>query len=344
MRVEKPKPLPTRISKRGMLARALDYTGCGRVLRAASTWEGVLVLNYHRIGERYNSLLDRNLWSATEEDFDAQMRMIARNFQVVGMDDLELVLHGRGGRYVMITFDDGYRDNYTSAFPILKQHHVPATFFLATGFLDQPRIPWWDDIAWMVRTSPLEALDVNPWTTTPVPFDEPQRERAIHRLLSVYKKLPGNSTADFVQFLADKLQTGRCPTRFANELWMTWDMVREMRQNGMSFGGHTVNHPILANLTADRQDFEIGESRRRLEEELGEAVDAFSYPVGGRNSFNQETRTALHRHGYKWSFAYVGGYCRYDQIDNYALARAAIETDIDLPLFRAMTTLPQVFV
>ena len=73
--------MPVQISKRGLLARALDVTGCGRILRAASTWDGVLIMNYHRIGNWHNSLLDRNLWSASDEDFDAQMAIIARNFQ-----------------------------------------------------------------------------------------------------------------------------------------------------------------------------------------------------------------------------------------------------------------------
>ncbi len=335
--------MPIRTSKRSLLARALDVTGCGRMLRVAAPWEGVLILNYHRIGNKNNSLLDRNLWSATDEDFDAQMGMIAKNFQVVGLDDLELVLHSRSGRFVMVTFDDGYLDNYTNAYPILKAHGVPATFFITTGFLDVPKIPWWDEIAWIVRTSPLEALDVNPWTTTPVPFDEPHREGAINRLLTVYKRLPGTETEAYVNFLAESLKTGRSPAQIAKKLWMTWDMIREMKQNGMSFGGHTVNHPVLANLPADQQDEEIRECRRRLIEELGEPIEAFSYPVGGPKSFNADTRTSLIRHGFKWGFTYLGGYCHYGQEDRLAMQRTAIETDVDLPIFRALTTLPQVF-
>ena len=330
-------------SKRGLLARALDLTGCGRMIRAAAPWNGVLILNYHRIGNRHASLLDRNLWSATDEDFDAQIGMIAKSFDVIGLDDLDTVFRAGSGRFVMITFDDGYRDNYTNAYPILKSYGVPATFFITTGFLDVPKVPWWDEIAWIVRSSKLEALDVNPWTVTPVLFDEPHREFAINRLLSIYKALPGTATEDYISFLADKLQTGRIPNRIANELWMTWNMIREMKNNGMTFGGHTVNHPIMANLPPDEQDYEIKECRRRLVEELGEPLVAFSYPVGGPKSFNGHTRAALVRHGFHWGFTYQGGYCHYDQEDRLAVPRTAIETDIDLPLFRAITTLPQVF-
>ena len=214
------------ISKRALLSQALDLTGCGRALRASRVWQGVLILNYHRIGDPKQSLLDRNLWSATPQDFDYQVGLAAKNFDVIGLDDLDVAINQPRGRYVMFTFDDGYRDNYTEAYPILKSHGVPATFFLTTGFLDSAQVPWWDNIAWMVRTSPLSALDVNRWTTSPVPFDEPHREGAIRRLLDVYKALPGESTGEYLEFLASALQTGHCPRSISDDLWMTWDMVR----------------------------------------------------------------------------------------------------------------------
>jgi peptidoglycan/xylan/chitin deacetylase (PgdA/CDA1 family) len=288
-------------------------------------------------------LLDRNLWSATDEDFDAQMAMISQNFEVIGLDDLDSVLTYRRGRFVMVTFDDGYLDNYSNAFPILKSYGVPATFFISTGFIDSPAVPWWDEIAWMVRTSPLDGLDVNPWTTTPVPFDEPHREGAISRLLTVYKRLAGGLTANFLSFLADALKSGRCPNQIAHELWMTWDMIREMKQGGMSIGGHTVTHPVLANLTPEEQDQEIGACRRRLVEVLGEPIDAFSYPVGGSTSFNAASRNSVVRHGFNKVFTYQGGFCRHGHKDRLAIPRTAIETDINLPLFRALITLPQLF-
>lgn len=331
------------LSKRALFSHALDLTGCGRALRASRVWQGVLILNYHRIGNPQRSLLDRNLWSASQEDFDYQVGLAANNFDVIGLDDLEDVLAHRRGRYVMFTFDDGYQDNYTEAYPILKAHQVPATFFLTTGFLDKAQIPWWDDIAWMVRSSPLSALDVNRWTSSPVPFDQPHREGAIRRLLNVYKGLPGEVTEDYVEFLGEALQTGRCPRSVANNLWMTWDMVREMRRGGMSFGGHTVTHPILANLSSQQQDWEVAECKRRLVEELGEPITAFSFPVGGRSSYNAFTRTSLATHGFRMAFTYHGTYCRPGHEDLYAISRTAIETDVDQPQFRAVMTLPQLF-
>ena len=331
------------LSKRALLSQALDITGCGRALRASRIWQGVLILNYHRIGDPCRSMLDRNLWSATQEDFDYQVGLAKKDFDVIGLDDLEQSLRERHGRFVMFTFDDGYRDNYTLGFPVLRTHGVPATFFLTTGFLDRPQVPWWDEIAWMVRSSPLTALDVNRWTSTPVPFDDPHREIAIRRLLSVYKGLSGEVTDDYMEFLSEALQSGRCPASVAHELWMTWDMIREMRDGGMTFGGHTVTHPILANISAEQQDWEVSECKRRLVEELGEPVYAFSFPVGGRSSFNTFTRTSLTQHGFRLAFSYAGNYVRLGHQDLHCINRAAIETDINQTQFRAVITLPQLF-
>lgn len=332
-----------RISKRELAAKTLLRSGCGRLMQRVGSWRGLLVLNYHRVGDGRHSLFDRNLWSASSEDFDAQIATVVRDFDVIGLEDLQDVWQKRTGRYVLITFDDGYLDNYLEAFPILKRHNAKAVFFLTTGFLDVPQIPWWDEIAWMVRTSPLQVLPPCRWFEQPISLDDPDHEQAIHALLRTYKRLPGDAVIEFMDDLSRMVQSPRCPAQVAHELWMTWPMVREMQQSGMAMGGHTTNHPILANLTAERQDKEVRICQQRLTHELGRPATAFSYPVGGRNSFNADTRAALQRHGFEWGFTFVGGHARLPMTDRFAIPRAAIETDVNRPLFHAILTLPHWF-
>ena len=327
------------VSKRDLLAHTLDATGCARVLRAVRPWNGVLIWNYHRIGDAVGSLFDPHLFSATAEDFDRQVGFLKQNFDVIGLNDLEQALTQPRGQFVMLTFDDGYRDNFELAFPILKSYGVPATFFIATGFIDRPRMPVWDELAWMLRLTSVTTLRANEWLPTFVCLsDQPFR-----RLLAIYKSLGTELTEAYLDFLGDALGTGRCPASLASDQWMTWDMLREMQAGGMTFGGHTVNHPILANSTADQQDWEVGECQRRLIDELGGPIDAFSYPNGKRGDFNEFTRAALRSHGYRWAFSYSGGHCHPAHADHFDLPRAAVETDIDLSLFRATATLPQFF-
>lgn len=327
------------ISKRDLLAHTLNATGCARVLRAARPWNGVLIWNYHRIGNASGSLFDPHLFSATAEDFDRQVAFLKQNFDLIGPSDLEHSLRQPRGQFVMLTFDDGYRDNYSLAYPILKSHGVSATFFITTGFLDRPHVPAWDEIAWMLRMTSVKTLTANEWLPTSVCLGD----QSFQRLLAVYKSLGTELTEAYLDFLADSLGTGRCPNSLAHDQWMTWDMLRELQACGMSFGGHTVNHPILANATADQQDWEVGECRRRLIDELGVAIDAFSYPNGRRSDFNEFTRAALRNHGYRWAFSYSGGHCRPGHADNFDLSRTAVESDLNLSLFRVKATLPQFF-
>ena len=124
---------------------------------------------------------------------------------------------------------------------------------------------------------------------------------------------------------------------------MTWDMIREMSAVGMDFGAHTVTHPILANLPATEQELELCESRLRLEKELGQPVTALSYPVGKRESFNIDTRTALRHHGFEWAFSYYGGHLSGAEFDRYDIPRVAIESDVSIDDFRSCCALPHIF-
>src|SRR5262245_32303225 len=165
-------------------------------------------------------MFDRELWSADAELFEEQIRICKTHVDLIGPNDLPNVLN-RKGRYALITFDDGYRDNYEVAFPILQRERVPAVFFVATGFLDHPRLPWWDEIAWMVRTSRRASIE---WTGGEIPFDEPDREVAVRSLLRGYKASPAGQVDEYLEALARATGTGRY-NQSGRHFWMTWDMV-----------------------------------------------------------------------------------------------------------------------
>ena len=324
-------------------ARAILASGLGLLLRRFNAWPGVLGLAYHRVGEPRASLFDHELWSATPEQFDTQIRCLKRHCDIIGPGDLPEALRSRSSRCVLITFDDGYRDNFEQALPILRSHGVGATFFISTGFIDSPRPSWWDEIAWMVRSSPRRGLGPSRWLAAPLRFDRPGCHRAIRRLLGIYKSLEGVQAAEFIRYLADATGSGRCDASAVQGTWMTWDMIRQMRREGMWIGGHTVGHPILARLGVEGQRDEITGCARRLREELGQPMKWFSYPRGKRDSFNHHTRACLGEAGVEYAFSYYGGCSRFNRWDRFDLRRTAIEMDVTRPGFEAMLTLPQVF-
>ncbi|MGY0611389.1 polysaccharide deacetylase family protein [Luteimonas sp. A501] len=322
-----------------MVAKVLAAPGLRRMAAAALPRDGVLVLNYHRVGDSSRSRYDRALWSATAEGFDAQVAFLKANCDVIALDDIADALRRPRGRHVAITFDDGYLDNHDIALPALLRHRVPAAFFIATGFIDRKLLPWWDAIAMQVREARRASLDLAPWLDDPITLER-NREADIRRVLGVYKKLPFEQLAPFRARLA--AETGIEPPETVDGEWMDWDMVRAMADAGMTIGGHTVNHPILSTLPAAAQRAEIEGCATRLREELGIAMKHFAYPVGSPTAFNDDTRRLLHEASVQQAFSFYGGIAHAGsaQLD---LQRTAVEEGMGRDLFRAMVQVPRLF-
>lgn len=342
-----------RFNKRELLRRTLTATGGLKALETLPLWNGLLVLNYHRIGTPTDSFLDEALWSATQDDFDQQVRILQSSFDVIGLKELPEVMRDletsrrlpwKTSRFAMITFDDGYIDNFELAFPVLQANQARGVFFIATGYIDEPRLAWWDEIAWMIRTSSRGSIALpQNWLDEPLLLDGSDRRAVIDRLLQVYYRLDGSRTEQFLNSLADAAGTGRAARDIASGQWMSWEMIQEMNRSGMEFGAHTVTHPILSNLTVEDQEMEVGESRLRLEQQLDCPVTALSYPVGRPDSFNAATRQALSQHGFDWAFSYYGGHTSGTEVDRYDIPRVAVESDITVSAFRSCCALPHVF-
>lgn len=133
--------------KKAILINLLSVSGLRALLAGALSWSGVVVLTNHRVGQDPGSLFDQGLWSARAEDFSQQVRLCKTHLDLITPDDLPTALAGGRGRFGIITFDDGYLDNYQTAWPVLRAEKALATFFVSTGFIDNPRLPWWDEIA-----------------------------------------------------------------------------------------------------------------------------------------------------------------------------------------------------
>jgi peptidoglycan/xylan/chitin deacetylase (PgdA/CDA1 family) len=336
----------------GRRARAAALVGkrsFARLTRPVARWRGVVALNYHRVGDRRGQPWDRTLWNADAEELDEQLGAIASEADVIGPQELlSLSRERRPGRYILLTFDDGYRDNYLTAYPLLRRHGLTATFFPCAGFLDDARVAWWDEIAWMVRNARRESIVLpdelraggEPAKTLPL---GPEEEATIAALVAVYKKQEMAQAERLLEFVAEASGSGRCDAATASELWMSWDMAREMRAAGMSFGGHTVTHPILAHLSPELQQQEIVGCASRLQAELAEPMRWFAYPVGARDTFTADTRRLLSDAGVELAFSFYGGFARFAQWDPFDVPRVHVSPEHGPELLRATMMLPQLF-
>lgn len=331
------------MSKRAKLVDLLSTTHVLPWLATHPRWNGVVVLTYHRIGDPAGSPLDRNVFSATADEFDAQISFLKQESDIVRPGDIPELIR-RPGRHVMITFDDGYRDNFDLAFPVLSAHGVPATFFLCTGFLDGQVMAWWDEIAWLVRSSPLREIRLLPWLETPIRVGPLETDAAIQTVLARYKSLPTLAAQEMLAALRDRCGSPALDAGITDTVWMTWAMAREMAAAGMEIGGHTVTHPLLGRLDAAAQQAEIAGGQHRIAEELGRPATAFAYPVGSADAFDETTKSAVADAGFRLAFSFHGGYARAAAWDPFDIPRTYIATGTGIPTLRAILAIPQVVI
>ena len=224
----------------------------------------------------------------------------------------------------LITFDDGYRDNYDLAFPVLRSLGVPACFFVVTGYLDAPSLPWWDRIAYSVKRTALDRLRFD--YPEPLEFDlrSTPRARVTDHILRAYKRARLLDQQRFFDELSAATGVEVDGSALSRELFVSWEAAREMHQAGMSIGSHTVTHPILASLPEEAQRRELVDSRERIGQMLGARPDVLAYPVGGPSAFTDVTKRLAREAGYRAAFRYFGGHNVAGEWDLFAISRSAV--------------------
>ena len=212
--------------------------------------------------------------------FDAICSWLAAWFNVLPLEEAveRLAKRSLPARALCITFDDGYVDNHDVALPILKRHGLPATLFVATGFLDGGRM-WNDTIEQAVRHCKRAQLDLTGTACRELGVldisSAQHRRKAIASLLGVVKYLPLRERLEVSQAVAEAADVD-----LTEPLMMSTGQLRAWRDSGMQVGAHTVNHPILAKLSDEEALREMCESRDTLVQVLGAPVTLFAYPNG----------------------------------------------------------------
>lgn len=247
------------------------------------------VLIFHRVPRSVDALFPDEVDAPR---FDRLCGWLRRWFHVLPLDQaVKLLAQGRlPARALAITFDDGYADNHDVALPILQKHGLPATFFIATGFLDGGEM-WNDSLIEAVRGTALRQIALPPWLPQPTACASvAEKRQLIHTLLPKLKYLPMQERLESVRQIARTLAAPAHAPLMMN----SWQVVA-LRDAGMQIGAHTVNHPILARLSADEARAEMAASRDQLQGLLGEPVELFAYPNGRPDEDYSATTVRLAR-------------------------------------------------
>lgn len=257
------------------------------------------VLMYHRV---IRSLAEESVFTqpgmyVLASTFRQQAAFLKERFHVIPLNELVgRIENGQNvGGCCALTFDDGWHDNFSNAFPVLQEFELPATIFLATGFIGTNKIFWPEELSiYMgqpnVKFSERQNLVLNRFLNQ---VTNNRKDLAfLDNAIMVLKAWAPQEREELFQLLRSKN-----PNPFIGRLLLNWDEARVMRDSGLvSFGAHTANHVILDQVSPLQAEKEIILSKQEVEKHLGICSNCFSFPNG---NFNNVLQSILKRTGFK---------------------------------------------
>lgn len=240
----------------------------------------LIVLNYHNFSKYNNYKIKRGavLETGYAGNFEKQIKFLNRYFKFV-YPEVFFKNETQNALNVLITFDDGYKDNVTIASPILEAYNAKAVFFVVTDYIGTKQWLWHDKVRYLAIANKIDGIE------------------AEHTLKMM------NAGQTVAQTYRNKIEElfKQCHTQ---GLMMTWDDVKRLKNSGFKIGAHTANHEILQFLTRNEQHKEIRLSVNKVNEILNEGSNVFAYPNG---LFNEDTLEILQEHKINYGFTTVAG-------------------------------------
>ena len=301
--LEKPTGQRSRRAARSLSYQLLYYSGAiARARRRNRRY--ARILTYHGIAPEESPFTKGLDVTVKPTTFARQIDYLCRHYTVVSLAQLvESLVEGRmGERVVALTFDDGFGDNYTYAYPVLRERGLPATIFLVADAVDNRSLLWMHRLAFMVNTcgadqvlrtaesllqKRLSLLNLRNKLTCDL--DPASRDRLLDSMASELKASPeGSSSRD--------------------ELYLTSDQLAEMKMNDISFGCHGATHSAFVCMPGSEQSTELQRSWAEIAQLTEGQAPAFAYPFGEPCHYTAETRKLALTTGHNWLLAGGGGW------------------------------------
>jgi len=288
--------------------RCLSFKCFGLLRRFRPSPKAYAVLLYHQIineSENRRSLISNECIAV--DSFRLQMQYIKNSCVVISLNELfhrieKAIPPDRF--YVVVTFDDGYRNNLDIAFPILRELRIPATFFLTTKFIDQKLIPWWDQ--WLCKineTNRIVNLKLAPYCSGRYDLSKwGEKKRLFSTIAEAMNSHPKHSKE--VMSIINQISNNEPFPRF----YMNWNEAKWLsRQEGVSIGAHSVHHEKLASVKLPLYE-DILPSKNSIEKNLGQNIIFYAYPFGTRNQISESVCKEVEKAGFQGGFTAVAGF------------------------------------
>ncbi len=326
--------------KKDILAKWMLHTGCFKPLRF-HTRNNCTAVSYHRIKatDAHKTAFDDSGFAQNQDEFIKQVQWLKENNDVLSEGELLSIVRGEYSpprRSALITFDDGYIDNYTLAYPVLKSFNVPAIFFVPTRAIEERHLGWWDHISFLIKAAKKDKISfLGKSFSKRHSFDN-----LVHYILSlIYQNK--QSEEEILTELVKSCEVDLPDSDIQSAELMTWDQLREMSQKNIAIGSHTHSHTILSSLDSDAQKTEFELSKQIIEKKLGVGVRSISYPCGNYHNFSDTSRRLVAETGYDLAFSFLTGINTYGAIDPTDVRR--IQASNFFPRFVATFELPALF-
>ncbi len=302
------RSLATVLNKAGFVDRCLNKGG-------------VIILMLHKIDDKNDPLP----LTISPSIFDQILTELTNRSEIVSLESLfdsdQNLLVDDKVKFV-ITFDDGYRDNYEKGYPILKNHNVPATIYLSYGHVEGNNFFWYEKLTLGLQNTELEIVDLEDLGSEKFSLkSQEDRNLAINNLNLWLKTFTDHERTEKVDLILSRLKVENTDESVSPML--SWDMVKEMQENKINFGSHTISHPILSRENKQSIKKEVVESRQLLEGKTGQLIDGFAYPNGTADDYN-ETVLGFVRDNYQHACTTIPG-INYKGQDPHQLKRINID-------------------
>ncbi|MGL4728808.1 MAG: polysaccharide deacetylase family protein [Bosea sp. (in: a-proteobacteria)] len=261
--------------------RAINVTGADRWAAPLARGRGV-ILTLHRVCDASSEEFQPNRILEITPDFldEALAHVRARGIDLVSMDEAQARLGRDDGRFfAALTFDDGFRDTFDVALPVLRQHQAPATVYCVPGFASRTAPLWWVDLEEAIRKLPRIEIKIAGKSIDVASRTSQQKASAFDAVYWCLRQLPEQELRAAVAKLA--AQAGHDSAACTGKLCLDWAGLAQLAADPLiTIGAHTLTHPRLATLPEAEARHEMLESRAELEARLGVPVRHFAYPVG----------------------------------------------------------------
>jgi tetratricopeptide (TPR) repeat protein len=313
--------------KKELLANILFNSNLVNLFKRLPLRNKLLILNYHRIrpnDPEFSTAFDDGIYMVDAAEFARQIKWLKQNTLILSEQDFlgqyknaSFTPPQTSAPCVMITFDDGYLDNYTLAYPILKYYEVPAILFVATQMVHGRQIPWWDVISYLIKRCAKPSISLNGREFSM----RSQRKEAINFFQLLMKQEKYEHTKYLLSELSEACEVELPAPELQNQEILTWEQIREMAQHRIAIGSHTHTHRVLSTLNPSAQKEEMILSKLIIEENIGQPVLSISYPVGEPHYITAETSIIASISGYSLGFTTNTGVNDWRSIQPYGVKR-----------------------